>query len=209
MGGGKESRILLALSAGLFVGLVLVWPSPHAGASHSDVGCASCHVTHRSGDPDDPQGESAHSVPLWSNSELSEELPTYTLYSSATLDATDMTQPDGPSKLCLGCHDGTYADMSAGLVIGVHDLASMHPVSFTYDTYLAAADGKLRNPESASAQTGTGQTIAEELLDRRGRMQCTSCHDVHAGSVGEPSLRWPYDPASQNPGPMCLVCHDR
>ncbi|MGW8370074.1 MAG: cytochrome c3 family protein, partial [Gammaproteobacteria bacterium] len=65
--------------------------------------CAFCHTPHGA----TPEQK----APLW-NRQLSSA--TYTLYNSnpvagTSLDATDLGNPSGKSKLCLSCHDGTIA----------------------------------------------------------------------------------------------------
>jgi len=65
--------------------------------SESQV-CVFCHTPH--GASDLPK------APLWNRS-LSTS--SYIPYSSSSLDATDLGQPEGKSKLCLSCHDGTIA----------------------------------------------------------------------------------------------------
>ncbi len=69
-----------------------------ASASSESQICAFCHTPH--GATDAPQ------APLW-NRQLSGA--TYIPYDSTSLDATDLGQPGGKSKLCLSCHDGTIA----------------------------------------------------------------------------------------------------
>ncbi|MDR2877248.1 MAG: hypothetical protein LBV36_04310 [Chromatiales bacterium] len=66
-------------------------------ASESQI-CAFCHTPHGA--------TPAPNAPLW-NRKLSQA--TYIPYSSTSLDATDLDQPSGRSKLCLSCHDGTIA----------------------------------------------------------------------------------------------------
>ncbi len=60
--------------------------------------CAFCHTPHAA--------TLAPKTPLW-NRQLS--TATYTPYTSTSLDAIDLRQPGGKSKLCLSCHDGTLA----------------------------------------------------------------------------------------------------
>jgi cytochrome c peroxidase len=50
----------------------------------------------------------------------------------------------------------------------------------------AAADGWLKDPLQPST---LGRTIAQDLLDGAGKMQCTSCHDIHSSGVGTHMLR--------------------
>ena len=181
-------------------------------AAHSDYGCHNCHVPHKAGS-DDP---SDYGVPLWSSAQNSDGLPTFTLYSSIKFDAleTDIGQPDGASKLCLGCHDGSYSFWSQpyatdNALFDPGDLASSHPVSFTYDTALSAKvpnDG-LRDP--SSAMSGLGGTIAQDLLDDQSKMQCSSCHDVHLTGLTEYMLKYEYDTETHTDNVICRVCHNK
>ena len=59
--------------------------------------CVFCHT---------PHGANASEGPLWNR-----EIPassTYTVYDSGSIDST-IQQPNGVSKLCLSCHDGSIA----------------------------------------------------------------------------------------------------
>jgi predicted CXXCH cytochrome family protein len=134
-----------------------------------------------------------------------------TPYSSATLEAT-VGQPDGSSKLCLSCHDGTVAvdnyggqtggaEFVAGNELIGTDLANDHPVSFTYDAALATADGDLSDPTTTNS--GLGGTITADMLIG-GKMQCASCHDVH-DSFGLAYLLKKSNAASA----LCLTCHTK
>lgn len=62
--------------------------------------CRVCHTPH------DHANSFASQGPLWNRSSSSVN---YTPYDSASLDATDVGQPNGNSKLCLSCHDGSLA----------------------------------------------------------------------------------------------------
>ena len=159
---------------------------------------------------------------------------TYTMYDSTwstTLDGTQSAQPDGVAKLCLGCHDGTIAidtfDKYAGTagneiqniysgtvsafrvpafaVAGTMDLRGTHPLSIAYDF---AGDGGL-NPLSSTM--GTSGTIAD-VLDN-GKVQCSSCHDVHDSSeavAGTHLMRVAQSVAQGGVASgLCLTCHDK
>ncbi len=202
-----KSQFLLAAIAVVALGLGV---SGELFAAHSDHGCFNCHVPHKSGDATNPD---AYGVPLWSNAQLTDGLPTFTLYSSNSLDASDLGQPDGPSRLCLGCHDGSYVVFAQYLpdseaIFGPEDLASSHPVSFTYDTPLATADGALHDPSTVTS--GLGGTIEQDLLDEQSKMQCTSCHDVHTTGIGDYLLKYDIeaDP-SLGEAVLCQACHAR
>ena len=76
----------------------------------------------------------------------------------------------------------------------VNDLANDHPVSFTYDAALAAADGGLHAPDS------TGLPLYS------GKLECATCHDVHnVKSAGKPRLLRKDIAGSA----LCLSCHTK
>ena len=81
------------------------------------------------------------------------------------------------------------------------NLSNDHPISFTYDQALATADGDLFDPTVAN--TALGGTIDDDLLSD-GKVQCTSCHDVH-NSLGNMDLLWIPNAGSA----LCLTCHDK
>ena len=123
-----------------------------------------------------------------------------------------MTQPDASSKLCLSCHDGTIALENYGgrtngtnYVTGSSNLGTAlnndHPISFTYNTALATADGGLHNPSTKNS--GLGGTINSDLL-YGGKMQCASCHDPHNKGNFTSMLR-----LSNANSALCLTCHNK
>ena len=176
------------------------WPS-YAGYGI----CSSCHTAHNAYDTD---------TPLWSHDTTT---ATFSLYTSPTLDNA-ITQPQGVSKACLSCHDGTVAvnavhgsiitnNFTGGpvsgpvnLVAGDHgyigtDLTNDHPISVEYNT---ALDPGL-NPEAVVDAAGfvlygTGTRTVE----------CGSCHDPHAGPPVHLFLR-AYTGYQTN----CLICHNK
>ncbi|MBN2008539.1 cytochrome c3 family protein [candidate division KSB1 bacterium] len=163
--------------------------------------CRVCHI------PQDLDTVESN-MPLWNRAVSS---ASYSIYTSSTLDATP-GQPDGPSKLCLSCHDGTLAvdcfgDRSGGLYIingqsciGA-DLRDDHPISFVYNSSLASKDGGLYDP--AITNSGLGGTIADDLLID-GKMQCTSCHEIHNMTGAAKLLRKPNIGSA-----LCLTCHNK
>jgi len=176
-----------------------------AGFSHDTLGCGSCHVTHT-------PAEAASTGALWNLNHADKGLPTFELYGSPSFDAlsTDIGQPDGPSKLCLGCHDGSYPGLTGKRgVFSASSLAMTHPVSFTYDGSLTrrARSGSLFDP--SSTPSGLGGTIAQDLLDERGKVQCTSCHDVHSTGKGQKMLRMEYNLQSPSGAALCKTCHNK
>jgi predicted CXXCH cytochrome family protein len=163
--------------------------------------CQPCHTPHNA-------DLGSAGTPLWNHQVTS---ATFDLYSSPTFDgSSSMGQPSGTSKLCLSCHDGTVALDSFGgftggstfahLTVG-NDLRDDHPISFVYDAALAGTDTGLFDP--ASSSSGLGGTIHTDLL-HDGKVECSSCHDVHNDS-GEAYLLVKSNEGSQ----LCLTCHDK
>ncbi len=163
--------------------------------------CIVCHTPHHA-------DVSVTDAPLWNHEVTS---ATFTVYSSSTLDAT-VGQPDGASKLCLSCHDGTVAVdnfggktngtqfVSGNKLIGT-DLSNDHPVSFVYDANLANTDDGLYDPTTTNS--GLGGTIDTDMLIG-GKVQCASCHDVHNGSGVHDLLV-----KSNDGSALCLTCHQK
>jgi predicted CXXCH cytochrome family protein len=134
----------------------------------------------------------------------------YTPYSSSTAKAT-IGQPTGSSKLCLSCHDGTVA---LGMIIskapvefagGIRgmprgrsnletDLSNDHPISFVYDSGLAAMNKELKDP------AGLDPAVC---LDADGMLQCTTCHDPHNDEFGQFLVK------NNAASGLCLECHDK
>ncbi|NOZ75870.1 MAG: cytochrome c3 family protein [FCB group bacterium] len=164
--------------------------------------CAVCHTPHNA-------ETGVNGAPLWNHQVTTSNFTTYT---SSTLDATTVGQPDGASKLCLSCHDGTVAlDNFSGKTNGTEfltgnknfgtDLSNDHPISFTYDATLASTDGELNDPTTENS--GLGGTITADLLIG-GKMECASCHDVH-NTVAVSGTKLLV--ISNNNSALCLTCH--
>lgn len=160
--------------------------------------CIFCHTPHNS----------VSDAPLWNRFSSGQ---TYTPYTSTTSKAVP-GQPTGDSKLCLSCHDGTIAlgmvrsraqiTMSGGVTVlpagraatlGT-DLADDHPISFTYDAALVAANGQLQSPA-----TLTGPV----RLDASGQLQCTACHNAHDNQFGK------FLVMNNTASALCLNCHNK
>ena len=222
---------LSILPAGAFAqatGLGISYPgSPHNFADPGDIAlfnptgelCRVCHVPH-----DHHRASQRYLNGLLWNHGLS--TATYTMYDaswSSTLDGSQSAQPDGISKLCLGCHDGTMAidtfdkyaggavymeDLNLGFKVPAFtdgtnlDLRGTHPLSITFDP---TADPNLKPTSTAMGSSGT---IAD-VLDG-GKVQCSSCHDVHDQEtvVGTNLLRVAQTVAQGGTASgLCLTCH--
>jgi predicted CXXCH cytochrome family protein len=182
----------------------------NARGSALDEICIFCHTPH--GANVDVKAD----APLW-NHVLS--TATYTTYTSDTM-KTVPGQPNGVSKLCLSCHDGTIAIDSYGRNVGSHlmsgvsatkvigtDLTNDHPISFVYDQALAAADDGLRDPTVDTILPGINSAqgiIKDVLLDSSSQIQCTSCHDVHNGQGINKLLK-----VNNTGSALCLTCHNK
>jgi predicted CXXCH cytochrome family protein len=169
--------------------------------------CVFCHTPHNASQT---QGV------LWNRADST---ATYVPYDSQSLRAI-VEQPNGASKLCLACHDGTVAlgellslEQEVGFVGGVRfmpagpglietDLSDDHPVSFTYDHGLVmdkrdwrggTASGGLVDPDTLQ-----GSVVR---LDQWDQMQCTSCHDPHDDGFGK------FLVAPMQRSELCVTCH--
>ena len=107
--------------------------------SESQV-CAFCHTPHGA--------NLAPKTPLW-NRKLSGA--TYIPYNSSSLDATDLGQPGGKSRLCLSCHDGTLA------------LGSVNVLN------------RVENPKIDF--TGSGIGVNDTIPEGRGQIGRASCRE--------------------------------
>lgn len=176
--------------------------------------CVACHTPHNS-------DTTVSDAPLWNHALTAS---TFTMYARTSLDGVITGQPDGVSKLCLSCHDGTVAldsfggatgtsFISAGKNLGT-DLSNDHPISITFNAITAASDGGLHNPTTTNVTIGAGGTKTrtgsiDAVMLSNGTVQCSSCHDVHntftvPGAVGEPLLK-----VSKAGSTLCLTCHDK
>ena len=217
----------LSAAAGVVMGLAggAAWAGTISGSAHDFSGktytgnqiCVACHAPH-GGDT------TVTDAPLWNHTLTTK---TFVLYTSGTLNAGPLAQPSGVSKLCLSCHDGTVAIDSFGgaaggaefltgkKAVGADELSNDHPIGFTYDATLVAADGAL-HPVTNAVTIGTGGdrtkagTISSLMLFN-GKLECASCHDVHNtftannGTLGGfPLLR-----VTKVGSALCLTCHNK
>lgn len=188
--------------------------------------CIFCHTPHNS----------APQTPLWNHKETTQSFGHYSSQSlkihtdPATRSAADYKlEPNGSSRLCLGCHDGVTAlgALQGGAVIEINnsfDTAmsggrsfdrdrttnSHHPVSFIYN---ANVRDKLKALEPLNGYKLPSDPVAapEVKLDREGRMQCTTCHDPHQSKT-DASLTPFWVVAHSDPQTaydrVCNACHN-
>jgi predicted CXXCH cytochrome family protein len=170
--------------------------------------CLPCHV---------PHSTRTLPPPLWDLESSSDTYKVYATTRSPEETAKKDHQPDGMSKICLGCHDGIvapdvygghtgkYADDSARApAAGVP--GNTHPISFVYDSALAAKGKDLYDPTTRpSGVAGSTGTIDTDMLFLK-RMECTSCHDVHNTKAVPGTKLLVKDTAGSV---LCLTCHNK
>lgn len=193
--------LVLALGASSALALTGIANSKHNFASgstntykgSSDQICIYCHAPHNT----------RSTAQLWNRADSA--TASYTLYTSTTLHNA-AAQPAGVSKLCLSCHDGTVAidsfmgntavtPASGGAItsaakLGI-DLSNDHPIGVVYDAATFAAAG-LKDP--------AGVAVAPLVIS--GKVECSSCHDVH-NTLDLPKLVRVNNTGSA----LCVTCH--
>ncbi|MDO8663118.1 MAG: cytochrome c3 family protein [Candidatus Omnitrophota bacterium] len=172
--------------------------------------CFPCHIPHNA-----MANTGQDRLPLWNHALTT---ATFITYSSDTLVAEDVGQPSSSSKVCLSCHDGTVALNAFGgstgsstfavgpLKVGT-DLSHNHPVSFTYTATLVNKDGGLNDPSTSVSALG-GQTIDSGMLIK-GKVECSSCHDVHAAKGNAQTDSRKLLVVSMVQSELCLTCHKK
>ncbi len=169
--------------------------------------CKPCHAPHTTNTEVD-------SI-LWNHDPST--VAAYQPYASSTMNDTP-GQPDGHSKLCLSCHDGsiavnafpgetgTGAKVTGSLQIAkgaaFDDLRGQHPISMLYDAG-ATSDDNLNYPASSVL---FGANTLDQVLPG-GKVQCSTCHDVH-NTLGEANGAFLLRLDNSASG-MCLACHSK
>jgi len=88
-------------------------------------------------------------------------------------------------------------------VFGAADLKKSHPVSINYEEARTKGAALKVVQEIVAPLNGT---IADTLLDEKGYVQCTSCHDVHNTGFSEVMLKW--DSGAEWIS-LCKACHNK
>jgi len=133
-----------------------------------------------------------------------------------TIFQTSWGLPSGTSILCLGCHDGTiaidsYGDFTNGskkltsLLSGSNTLEGNHPISVNYKAATVpttgpyAWDAQFKPIATASQQVRFYGSTTDEAI---AKVECGSCHDVHAGTSYPKLLR-------VDEKDICQACHNK
>lgn len=154
--------------------------------------CVFCHTPH-SANP---------AVPLWNHAAGAS---TYQTYTSRSLEASP-GQPNGSSKLCLSCHDGTVA---VGLTVRRGNLLDV-----TLASRSTSLGADLRNDHPVSFEPRAGSelywppNLGQVRGDAQGRLQCTSCHDPHDDYNGKFLVVAQVDAGGRG-GYLCRACHNK
>ncbi|MBI5478918.1 MAG: cytochrome C [Deltaproteobacteria bacterium] len=165
--------------------------------------CVYCHTPHGA-------ATSAYG-PLWNRAYT---VPSFTMYTSATINMTISAGPGPRSLACLSCHDGTTAlgalvngpgsgngatNLGSTKITGTYtnlgtNLSNDHPIGIDYDN---TKDTAFR---AASSVTTNGLTLYNEGGLANG-VECASCHKVHDNSYGM-FLR-----KNNASSALCTTCH--
>jgi predicted CXXCH cytochrome family protein len=179
--------------------------------AHKGLLCSDCHASSVSPPAEGQPAQDQDRPELKWSTRYTASVPPMRVYSShlTELLGLDISQPDGSSRVCVGCHAMSDKISRPENRFGPDDLARTHPVSFTYDGGLAmrARRAGLRDP--ATTPSGLGGTIAGDLLDSRGKVQCSSCHDAHGPGRGPKLMRFPYDKTTSQGSNLCRICHNK
>jgi hypothetical protein len=186
-------------------------------ASSETQVCVFCHT---------PHAATSGAVPLWNRKVAGAGYtPSYILYSSSTLDATQvqgsLDQPGGSSKLCLSCHDGTVAVGNVNVLNG--SAPTPNPVS---NSTIATTGGPYM-PTGAGTGTGFTRNLGTDLTNdhpislsyndtlasRDGELRTPSANatlvGVRTASI-KPKLKLENTgtPGANQAQIQCATCHD-
>ena len=138
----------------------------------------------------------------------------------------ELGDPGSISMLCLSCHDASvavssYGNFAGGAASSSHtgtvpitatlngrfgigvggNLQNHHPIGFDYDE-VALADDEIRDSSSELRGDNPYGLLISDLL-WGGRIECSSCHDVHNTKNTGSKFLWVADTHSD----LCFSCH--
>jgi hypothetical protein len=239
----KKITIAVAMT-GLMAGAAFAGTAPQTGINGSkhDMNkytgitetsartCVFCHTPHNA-------KNSASTAPLWNRTDSTFAAGSYSWKApqnstQTAINASDALQ--GPTRLCLSCHDGSIAldsHMSGTTkltgVAKIADLSITHPVGFDYvvaqgkrddivaanttNSFLGAQPyGSAAASFDTKAVVRTGTKTIVSVLSGGTVMTCASCHEVHntsnAVNVVNASANY-FLNAPEDGSAICLSCH--
>jgi len=178
--------------------------STRSGLTNYGEVCVYCHT---------PHGGQTQNAPLWNRNFSTQTYQMYNNTYSSTIDMVVAASPQGVSRACLSCHDGSIGldviinrpntDTSlagSGNTMPVNagqffanlgtDLQNDHPISVTYD-----------NVADPAFNAASGGKIGGSLPLYGGRVECGTCHNPH-NTTNTPFLR-----LSNSNSTLCKTCH--
>ena len=180
--------------------------------------CVFCHHPHRGA------GNGSNTLTdalLWNITSGEYSQNSYAVYTSAVTgsstqnavgSAVDKTGDDFVSYHCMGCN--TTAFTSSSFETGASDLGSTliddHPINFDYSDadFLGT---EIKAETTTAAVVGNVSVYTYPLFS--GTMQCSTCHDVHAGDVGATTAGYSKDSKIEfmngdtAASEICVDCH--
>jgi len=175
--------------------------------------CKFCHIPHSAVAP----------TPLWGHELSRAQYVVPQVRGAAPGSRQAAPQPDGSSRLCLSCHDGTVAlgdiagrsrpiSMAGAQRLGRGrrgylgtDLSGSHPVSVVVPDGDVSWSGTDRDMGMRSLAAINADPDIK--LDRSGKMQCTTCHDPHVDRffvAGRVPRFWVKPTVEE----VCISCHE-
>jgi len=186
-------------------------PGEIRAVSETEI-CKFCHIPHNAVAP----------VQLWGQRLSGAEYQTPQIRAAGEV-RVQAPQPDGSSRLCLSCHDGTVAlgeiggqaariPMTGASRLGPGrrgflgtDLTGSHPISFIVPDFDSAAAPSDR--DIGLKPLTVIRSDPDVRLDPSGKMQCTTCHDPHRDSYYR-EARVPRFWVKPTVEEVCLACHE-
>lgn len=164
--------------------------------------CKFCHVPHSGSAP----------VPLWGRPVPQGQFRVPEI--SVGNGKVPAPQPDGASRLCLSCHDGSVAQgflpATKALTSSSRgsrergDLSGSHPVSVPLPEHALDPAGDRDIVVKPRAVIAADPAVR---LDKDGKIQCTTCHDPHADPYYQPGVV-PHFWVRPTVDEVCLTCHE-
>lgn len=157
--------------------------------------CVFCHT---------PHGASGE-APLWNRYETT---TIFSIYPSGGSMQSTTGQPNGSSRICLSCHDGTAA---IGIVrsqpapiamVGTTSNGTLPPTTTNLGVSLTDDHPISFVPSPLAPEIRHPLPNSPVKLDQTSQVQCRSCHDPHNNQYGKFLVT---DPAN---GALCVTCHN-